>query len=109
MLISAADVVQQVPGWQEGDPQEETESPAQVCYEGDGGVGPDLPLHPHVGRGEAVEDGEVAGQEFNWNITSPLICPNSPVSMVSFMNGWSRSSQGLTGQFVFLGKIKETI
>ena len=62
MLISGTEVVQQVPGWQEGDPQEETERPAKLWDEGDGGEGPDLPLHPHISRGEPVEDSEVTAQ-----------------------------------------------
>ena len=37
---------------------EEAQGSAHLCGEGDGGVGPDLGLHPHVGRGEAVEEHE---------------------------------------------------
>ena len=87
MLIFDTEVVQEVPGWQEGDPQEETERPAQLWDEGDGGEGPDLPLHPHISGAEAVEDCEVT------------------VSVIAFMNWWSRSTQRLPFQFVFLGKI----
>ena len=62
MLISDTEVVQEVPGWQEGDPQEETERPAQLWDEGDGGEGPDLPLYPHISGAEAVPDFEVTAQ-----------------------------------------------
>ena len=32
-----------------------------LCYEGDGGVGPDLLLNPHVGRFKLQDEGEVSG------------------------------------------------
>ena len=103
VMIFDTEVVQEVPGWQEGDPQEETEGPAQLWDEGDGGEGPDLPLYPHLGRGEAVEDWEVTAQtERGEFILFPLY---RPVSVIAFMNWWSRSTQRLPFQFVFLGKI----
>ena len=76
MLIFDTEVVQEVPGWQEGDPQEETERPAQLWDEGDGGEGPDLPLHPHIGGAEVVPDFEVTAQidrESRVDLTSPWL------------------------------------
>ena len=81
--------VQAVPDWQEGDSDKETESPAEVGYEGDGGVGPDLPLYPHIMRLKSQEKREVGGIGLivyvaGDYISSPFIFLEIVLQMISY-------------------------
>ena len=62
-MISGGDVVQHVPDREGGDADKETESSPQLRYEGDGGEGPDLPLHSDLSGGEFIEKQEVTGSK----------------------------------------------
>ena len=60
--------VQAVPDWQEGDSDKETESPAEVGYEGDGGVGPHLLLWSYLRWREGEHEQEVTENMRSVNI-----------------------------------------
>ena len=59
MFVSDNQILETVPDWEERHSDKQTQRSSQVCYEGDGGEGPDFLLHPDFCGGEAVDEREV--------------------------------------------------
>ena len=81
--------MQQVAEWDTGDSEKETDCSAEVGDEGDGGVGPDLPLYLHLRRLKSQEKREVSGIGLTIygaadNISSPFIFLEIILQMISY-------------------------